>query len=270
MRWIDRTTRSDFETNTNARRGMPVFHSDSQMKKDRPMNSISRNVSMAILALMFAGTAATAFASPPSPSDDSPDSSAASESTIASLQRLIASHEVTEVRSSRNGSYSASLLFQADTLSYFVTLSHDQSFWRVIQTESVKDAETTFHAFADQTAKLAEVDIDTLRLEAGKRYAQHLVAMNESRLHKLQQDALLQQRQGQQVAALQEQGRQKAVALSGDLRATSSQLDEVQQNIHKLEAEQGNPALNLPAGATSSAGAASLPAPADTSQTSSP
>ncbi|MEP6906406.1 MAG: DUF2968 domain-containing protein [Pseudoxanthomonas sp.] len=178
----------------------------------------------------------------------SPDEpAAASESTMASLQRLIDNHEVTEVRSVHNGSYAASLLFQGSTLSYFVTLSHGQVFWRVIQTASVKDAENGFHAFAEQTAKLAEVDIDTLRLEAGKLYAKHLVDLNEARLHKLQEDAVLQQRQGQQVAALQEQGRQKAVALSGDLRATSSRLDEVQQNIHQLEIQQGNPESSLPA-----------------------
>lgn len=184
----------------------------------------------------------------------------ATQGTVASLQQLLATHEVIEIRSVHNGGYAASLFFQPDKLGYFVTLSHDRTFWRVLQTDAVKDAESSYAAFASQTAKLAEVDIDTLRLEAGKRYAQHLVAMNEARLHTLQADAARQQQQGQQVAALQAEGRQKAAVLSGDLRSASNQLDDVQQSIHKLEAQQGNPDLSLPVPASPSSAGPSMPA----------
>jgi phosphotransferase system IIA component len=95
----------------------------------------------------------------------------------------------------------------------------------VIQTYTVKDAEGIYRTFAAQTEQLAQVDIDALRLQAGKKYAEQMVAMNEQRLQNLQQDAARQQQQAQQVMAQQQQAKQQAVSLSSDLRATSNQLD---------------------------------------------
>ncbi len=167
--------------------------------------------------------------------------------------------QLTHLRLTRNGSYSAELMFQPDNLTYVVALRHDKASWRVIRTDSEKNAEAIYQSFAAQTQKLAEVEIDTMRLEAGKKYADHMMALNEQRLHNLQQDLAQQQQQSQQVAALQQQGRQQAVSLSSDLRATSDQLQKVQQNIRKLEAQQTNPQLLLPA----PAGSATTPQPAE-------
>lgn len=170
----------------------------------------------------------------------------AAGSTVTYLRELMDSHQLTELRTTYNGTYGASLLFQADKLTYFVALFHDKAFWRVIRTDSEKDAESIYRTFAEQTEKLAQVDIDALRLQAGKKYAEQMVALNEQRLETLRQDAARRQQQAQQVAALQQQARQQAVSLSSDLRATSTQLDAVQQNIRQLEAQQDNPELVLP------------------------
>lgn len=169
-----------------------------------------------------------------------------SGTTVNYLRQLMDSHQLTELRTTYNATYGASLLFQADKLTYFVVLFHDKVFWRVIRTDSEKEADSVYRTFAAQTEQLAQVDIDALRLQAGKKYAEQMMAMNQQRLQSLQQDAARRQQQAQEVAAQQQQARQQAVSLSSDLRTTSSQLDMVQQNIRKLEAQQNNPELTLP------------------------
>jgi len=210
---------------------------------------MTRNFSALMVAIFFSMSALVAAAELPSSTATQGGAAQgdSSESTSHELQQLMDDHQLVELRNTHNGTYGASLLFQPEKLSYYVALFHDKTFWRVIRTDSVKDAESIYHAFVAQTEKLAEVDIDTVRLQAGKKYADQMVSLNEQRLHQLQQDLTRQQRQSQQVAALQEQGRQQAVSLSTDLRATSNQLEAVQQNIRQLQEQQENPALTLPA-----------------------
>jgi hypothetical protein len=214
----------------------------------------AQRILVSLIALVFVGLSTFVFAAQPpqahtgdatSTQDDAPGS------TVNYLRQLMDDHQLTELRTTYNGSYGASLLFQADKLTYFVALFHDKVFWRVIQTYSDKDAESIYRTFAAQTEQLAQVDIDALRLQAGKKYAEQMVAMNEQRLRNLQQDAARQQQQAQQVMAQQQQAKQQAVSLSSDLRATSNQLDAVQQHIRTLETQQNNPVLMLPAPAGS-------------------
>jgi hypothetical protein len=160
----------------------------------------------------------------------------ASSGTVALLRQLVDTHQLTQLRTTFNGHYGATLFFQPDKLSYYVALFHDEAYWRVIQTDSEPSAETIYKAFAQQSETLAEVDIDALRLKAGNAYAEQMVAMNEKRLKGLQQDANRQQQQAQQ----------QAVALSNDLRNTSAQLEAVKARIRELEAEQANPEVVLP------------------------
>ncbi|KRF02115.1 hypothetical protein ASG87_11575 [Frateuria sp. Soil773] len=214
---------------------------------------------VSLLATALTAASASALAAQP-PQAHTGEAVAAQDGSVSGgtvdrLRQLMDSHQLTELRTTYNGSYGASLLFQADKLSYYVVLFHDKVFWRVIQSDVEKDAESIYRTFAAQTEKLAEVDLDTLRLQAGKKYAEHMVALNEQRLQNLQQDAARQQQQAQQVAALQQQAKERAVSLSTDLQTTSSQLDAVQQSIRRLEAQQADPELILPA--------APAPAPAD-------
>ena len=214
-----------------------------------------RHLSALTVAIFFSMAAPAVAAEPPSSTATQGGAAQgdSSESTAHDLQQLMDDHQLVELRNTHNGTYGASLLFQPEKLGYYVALFHEKTFWRVIRTYTVKDAENIYRTFVAQTEKLAEVDIDTVRLQAGKKYADHMVSLNEQRLHQLQQDLTSQQRQGQQVAALQEQGRQQAVSLSTDLRATSNQLEVVQQSIRQLQAQQENPALSLPATTVASA-----------------
>lgn len=167
--------------------------------------------------------------------------------TVAELKRLMGNQELTELRTTYNGNYGASLLFHADSLNYYVALFHEKEFWRVIRTDSVESAESLYLTFAEQTKQLAQVYLDTIRLQAGKGYSEKLVAMNERRLRGLQQEAEQQRQQSLQVSNALQERKQQAVALSSDLRATNTQLEALNQQIKALQAQQVNPELTLPA-----------------------
>lgn len=225
-------------------------------------------LSMILLALTCASTSIPASPAMPGDNGNLSAPEQPSSSTVADLHRLIDAHQLTELRTTYNSNYGASLLFQSDKLSYYVALFHGKEFWRVIQTDSYEDAESLYRAFATQTQQLAQVDIDAMRLQAGKAYAEHMVAVNQQHLQHLQQDVAYQQQQARQVATQQQQAQQQAVSLSAELRSTSNQLETVKQQIRALEEQQTNPTLALPpptqpaaaAAATEPAAASSAPA----------
>lgn len=184
-------------------------------------------------------------AEPPAAPANSEDTTVGN--TVSELQRLMANHELTELRTTYNGNYGASLLFHADSLNYYVALFHEKEFWRVIRTEASDNAESLYVTFADQTRQLAQVYLDTIRLQAGKAYSEKLVTLNERRLRGLQQEAEQQRQQSLQVSNALQERKQQAVALSSDLRATNSQLEALDKQIKALQAQQVNPELSLPA-----------------------
>jgi len=215
------------------------------------------------MVLMATSACASAPATSNNPMPPAPEQTTAAApkvplSTVESLRQLIDNHQLTEVRTTYNSTYGASLLFRPETLGYYVVLFHGKEFWRVMQTDSFDEAEGLYRTFVSQTQTLGQVEIDTMRLDAGNKYAEHMIAVNQAKLRSLQQDANNQQQQAQQVAAQQEQARQQAVALSSDLHNTNAQLDAVKQQIHALESVQSNPNLVLP---TPAPAATAAPAP---------
>ena len=211
--------------------------------------ALPRRLLMPLMLALACASAPMAFASSPTATagDSAPAPDKVPAGIVDKLRGLIDSHQLAEVRTTYNGAYGASLLFHADTLGYYVVLFHGKEFWRVIQTDSFDNAENIYRAFASQTLTLAQVDIDTMRLDAGKKYAERMVAQNQQRLQTLQRDAAYQQQQARQVATHQEQAKQQAVSLTADLRSTSGQLDAVKQQIRALEVQQTDPTLVLPA-----------------------
>jgi hypothetical protein len=229
-----------------------------------------RRVLLAVGSMVLMATSACA-STPTTSNNPMPEATAAAASapskvplsTVESLRQLIDNHQLTEVRTTYNSTYGASLLFRPETLGYYVVLFHGKEFWRVMQTDSFDDAESLYRTFVTQTQTLGQVEIDTMRLDAGNKYAEHMIQVNQAKLRSLQQDANNQQQQARQVAEAQEQARQQAVTLSSDLHNTNAQLDAVKQQVHALEAMQANPALVLPtpAPATSAATPAAQPSP---------
>lgn len=208
-----------------------------------------------LLAALVAAPDASARRNKNEPAD--PERSAPMvRNTVDELRQLMDAQQLTELRTTYNGTYGASLLFNASTLQYYASLFQGKEFWRVIKTDSVENAEKVYATFVQQTHDLAQVNIDTIRLEAGKRYTESLVAYNEQRLRSLQQEADLQRQQSQQVSTAIQQAKQQAVSLSTDLRSSNTQLDQLNQRIQALQAQQGNLELALPAPPTQAASTA--------------
>jgi len=234
------------------------------MRERKAVVSRGRTLLAASLMVVAAGIAPQALAArapkgePAEPARSAP----VVRNSVDELRQLMDSQQLTELRTTYNGSYGASLLFNTATLQYYAALFHEKDFWRVIKTDSVDNAEKVYRTFVQQTEELAQVYIDTTRLEAGKRYTENLVAFNEQRLRSLQQEADLQRQQSLQVSSSIQQAKQQAVSLSTDLRSTHSQLDALNQRIQALQAQQGNPELSLPPPEGSAPVAA--PAPAGT------
>lgn len=212
------------------------------------MNVVFKSVvRLTCLSLAIAGfglVAPLAAMDAPEPGTAAPASAVGG--SIDSLRRHMAAHELTELRTTYNGNYGASLLFHADKLSYYVVMFHNKDFWRVIKTDVTADAERLYHTFVEQTRMLAKVDIETAQLEANTAYAKHLVELNAQRLQSLRDDLERQRQQAQQVAQAQQQAQQEAATLKGDLRSTNEQLESLQRQIRLLEQMQADPALQLP------------------------
>lgn len=159
-------------------------------------------------------------------------------STVAELQSLIQSRQVSELRTTYNGTYGASLLFKPDDLTYYAALFQQKDFWRVVQTTSEKQAESTYRAFAQQSADLAEVDIKRIKLQAEYARSERLLAERSTELATLQADQTLRRQQEQQVAVRQEQARQQAAALAQQQQQLRKELGAMQRQIDALQAQQ--------------------------------
>ena len=169
-----------------------------------------------------------------------------SAASVSEIEGLMSSHALTEMRTTYNGHYGASLLFDADKLSYYIAMFHDKQFWRIIKTDTYGDAEAVYTAFGQQTVRLAQVELDAIRLQAGQKYSAKLVAMNQQRLQELQLASTRQQQQAQQIASLQHEAKQQSSTLSAELQSTDAQLSSVQAQVRALEQSQANPTLVLP------------------------
>ncbi|MFD4840410.1 DUF2968 domain-containing protein [Achromobacter sp. NPDC058515] len=174
----------------------------------------------------------------------SPAVAARSSSTVSELQGLIQGRQVSELRTTYNSSYGASLLFKPDDLTYYVALFQQKDFWRVLKTTSDKQAETTYRAFAAQSADLADVEIKRIKLQAEYALTERLLASRNVELSTLQADRSLRLQQDQQVAARQEQSRQETTALADQQNDVRQQLRDLQRQIDALQAQQAQVVAN--------------------------
>src|SRR5690606_1834255 len=125
----------------------------------------------------------------------------APEGPTGELQRLIRERAVSELRTSYNGSFGASLLFKADDLTYYVAMFRQKDFWRVFRTDSEAQAEETYRRFAARSAELAEVEIRRIRLQAQQAHTEKLLAERAGELTSLQADLGRQREQAALIAS---------------------------------------------------------------------
>lgn len=155
-----------------------------------------------------------------------------------SLQRLIQARKVQELRTTYNGSFGASLLFEPETLGYFVTLFQQKQFWRVVRAQDPAQAEQRYAAFVRETERLAETDLRRLRLEAEVAHAERMLQEKAADLTSLQGDVQRQREQERQVTVRQAQARQEAEQLAAQRAQAREQLQTLQREIRALENQQ--------------------------------
>ena len=176
-------------------------------------------------ATTTAATAATATTAP------SPETGG----DVAELQQLLHDSALTELRTTCNGSYGASLMLDPADTTYWVALFQHKTFWRVVRTADARHAELTYQAFARRTSELSNVEIRRAQLEAQTAATNRLIAEQQDRADRLQADLEVAKKQSQIIANDQQQGQDAVAALRAEKTAAQTQLHDSQRQVQQLQ-----------------------------------
>lgn len=154
---------------------------------------------------------------------------------VAELQQMIGGSDLSELRTTYNGSYGASLLFYGKEMTYYVALFQQKNFWRVIKTQDAARADMIYKDFVRQTVQLSDVEIRRTQLEAQKAFTQRMIALSQDRANRLQADLDIARQQQSIVATQQEAKRAEAVALAQQKLAAQEQLRAAQRQVRELQ-----------------------------------
>ena len=157
------------------------------------------------------------------------------QGNVAELMQMIHDAKLSELRTTYNGSYGASLFFHPREMTYYIALFQDKHFWRVIKTEDMARAEAIYAGFAQQTAQLADVEIRRTQLQAQKAYIEDVIAMSEDRAKRLQADLDVARTQEAKVNDYQRQTQGEAVTLHAEKERAQAQLRQVQGEVMQLQ-----------------------------------
>lgn len=154
---------------------------------------------------------------------------------VAELQQMIGGSDLSELRTTYNGSYGASLLFYGKEMTYYVALFQQKNFWRVIKTQDPARADMIYKDFVRQTVQLSDVEIRRTQLEAQKAFTQRMIALSQDRANRLQADLDIARQQQSIVATQQEAKRAEAAALAQQKLAAQEQLRVAQRQVRELQ-----------------------------------
>jgi hypothetical protein len=154
---------------------------------------------------------------------------------VAELQQMIHGPDLTEMRTTYNGSYGASLLFYGKEMTFYVALFQKKNFWRVIKTTDDQRAEMIYRDFVRQTAQLSDVEIRRTKLEAQKEFTDHLIELSQERANRLQADLSIARQQQTIVNSQQAQNRAEASALQQQKTQAQAQLRDTQRQVRDLQ-----------------------------------
>ncbi|TKC81669.1 DUF2968 domain-containing protein [Trinickia terrae] len=179
---------------------------------------------------------ATPVAAAPATTALTPDEAKQSAAgNVAELQQMIHGNDLTELRTTYNGSYGASLLFYGKEMTYYVTLFQQKTFWRVIKTQDAGRAEAIYNDFGRRSVQLAEVEIRRTKLEAQKAYTERLIALSQDRANRLQADLNIAHEQQTLVSSRQKQIGDEAAALQKQKEQAQAQLRAAQHEVAELQ-----------------------------------
>ena len=158
--------------------------------------------------------------------------------TVAQLQQLIQARAVQELRTAYNGRFGASLLFSAESMTYYVALFQQREFWRVFKTTDESLAERMYTQYRQDTVDYAAADLERIKLQAEVAKAEKQLNESADQLTVLQNDLALQRQQEALAIAQREESRREAQALAEQEREAREQLRELQSQIKDLERQR--------------------------------
>ncbi|AOJ87428.1 MULTISPECIES: DUF2968 domain-containing protein [Burkholderia] len=169
---------------------------------------------------------------------------AAAQGNVAELTQMLHDGRIVEMRTTYNGSYGASLMFDPREMTYYVALFQDKHLWRVIRSQEKNRAEMVYANFVQQTAQLADVEIRRTELQAQKTFLERVIALQANRAQQLQADLNIARGQQAEVAQRQKAEQEQTQALQIEKRAAQVQLRDLQEQVRQLErqSETGLPA----------------------------
>jgi hypothetical protein len=153
---------------------------------------------------------------------------------VAELQQLLHDSALTQLRTTYNGSYGASLLLDPADMTYWVALFQHKTFWRVVRTSDARHAELTYQAFVRRTSDLSNVEIRRAQLEAQTAATNRLIADQQDRANRLQADLEVAKKQSQIIAGDQQQGQDAVAALRAEKSAAQAQLHDSERQVQQL------------------------------------
>ncbi|UVE66162.1 DUF2968 domain-containing protein [Burkholderia pyrrocinia] len=182
-----------------------------------------------------AGTrpAVTSLSGDAAPAASASDASA--QGNVAELTQMLHDGRIVEMRTTYNGSYGASLMFDPREMTYYVALFQDKHLWRVIRSQEKGRAEMVYANFVQQTVQLADIEIRRTELQAQKVFLERVIALQANRAQQLQADLSVARSQQAEVAQRQKSAQEQAQALQVEKRAAQVQLRDLQEQVRQLE-----------------------------------
>ncbi|CCD36129.1 unnamed protein product [Candidatus Paraburkholderia kirkii UZHbot1] len=107
------------------------------------------------------------------------------------MQNLLQSGGLTELRDTRNGSYGAKLFFLAQDMLFYVALSQDDRWWRVVKTQDQGRAEAIYAQFSRKSFELVDGEIRRMQLAAQKALLERVIVKSAERANRLSADLAL-------------------------------------------------------------------------------
>lgn len=166
----------------------------------------------------------------------------------AEVDDLCAQEALAPFRVFRSFAYSASLLFHARDLGYYIALYHDNTLWRALKAADTESAEAAFHHFQELATRLADTEARRLQLEAQNEQVARLIVSSESRAERLRMHLQRVSMQEQAVSARQHQLRKEVAQLEAQRVAMQAHLNKVQRQLHQLNLVNNENLPHLPSG----------------------
>ncbi|WP_250513714.1 DUF2968 domain-containing protein [Caballeronia sp. INDeC2] len=157
------------------------------------------------------------------------------EGNIAELQSLTQAGSLTELRATHNGSYGAKLFFLGREMLYYVALSQDARWWRVVKTQDAARAESMYAQFSRKSFELADGEIRRTQLQAQKALLERVIAKSADRANRLTADLELAQQQDSQVSQRQQQLQAESAVLQTDKQEAERKLRALQLQVEQLQ-----------------------------------